>query len=237
MSNKALFLDRDGIIIEDAGYTRDPAAVRLIPEIVPLLQTAKKQGYTLIVVTNQSGIGRGSISLADYFSVSERMLALLNQAQAPGLDQIYFAPYFGQAQAHIEQSLKDQTALSQTHFYPLTLLDPSKAVKTMEISNRGLWSAEWRKPEIGMLTMAQKEYPIDLNSSLMIGDRLSDQQLAIKAQLPKSLWYQAPGQTPPPSPFATKIHPPTKNEEVEDFLNEHQQVQVITNLIQALDFL
>jgi len=72
----ALFLDRDGTLIEDPGYIADPADVCLIPGVVATLGRYRAAGYALVVVTNQSGIGRGLYSWADYDAVADRVDAL-----------------------------------------------------------------------------------------------------------------------------------------------------------------
>ena len=59
MSNKAVFLDRDGVINVDHGYVHKIEEFDFMPEIFELCQHAKRLGYKLIIATNQSGIGRG----------------------------------------------------------------------------------------------------------------------------------------------------------------------------------
>ena len=73
----AAFLDRDGTLIHDAHYLRDPALVQLIDGVPRALHQLTAAGYALIVVTNQSGIARGLISEADYAAVRARLDALL----------------------------------------------------------------------------------------------------------------------------------------------------------------
>jgi D-glycero-D-manno-heptose 1,7-bisphosphate phosphatase len=72
----ALFLDRDGTLIEDAGYIADPERVRLIPGVAGALRRFRAAGYALVVVTNQSGIGRGLYRWRDYEAVAARVEAL-----------------------------------------------------------------------------------------------------------------------------------------------------------------
>jgi D-glycero-D-manno-heptose 1,7-bisphosphate phosphatase len=88
-----LFLDRDGVIIHNVPYTRDPAQVRLMPGIVELLRQARAKEFLIIVVTNQSGIGRGLLSEDDYQKITARMNQLLAE-QSLSFDHIYYAPYF-----------------------------------------------------------------------------------------------------------------------------------------------
>ena len=59
MQHKALFLDRDGTINVDYGYVYQPEKFELINGIIDLCRKAQELGYVIIVITNQSGIGRG----------------------------------------------------------------------------------------------------------------------------------------------------------------------------------
>ena len=68
---RALFLDRDGTLIVDVGYPRDPARVQLLPGAVDALRTLQQQ-WLLVIVTNQSGVGRGMISLDEATAVQSR---------------------------------------------------------------------------------------------------------------------------------------------------------------------
>lgn len=74
-----LFLDRDGTIIEDPGYIADPNDVRLIPGVSDSLRQFQAAGYALVIVTNQSGIGRGLYGWRDYNAVAERLDRLLGE--------------------------------------------------------------------------------------------------------------------------------------------------------------
>ena len=85
----AVFLDRDGTLMHDREYLSDPAGVELYDGVIEALTRLKAAGYRLIVVTNQSGIGRGKFSVADYHAVAARFEELLG----PGLlDATYFCP-------------------------------------------------------------------------------------------------------------------------------------------------
>ncbi|MFN0099443.1 MAG: D-glycero-alpha-D-manno-heptose-1,7-bisphosphate 7-phosphatase [Gemmatimonadaceae bacterium] len=77
MPRPALFCDRDGTIIRDAHYLRDPALVELLPGASAMLRNFAEAGYALVVVTNQSGIARGLLSEADYQAVRARLDAEL----------------------------------------------------------------------------------------------------------------------------------------------------------------
>ena len=75
--NRALFLDRDGTIIEDPGYLADPAQVRLLPGAAETLAELAAEGWKLFVVSNQSGVGRGMIADEQMHAVQQRFLELL----------------------------------------------------------------------------------------------------------------------------------------------------------------
>jgi D-glycero-D-manno-heptose 1,7-bisphosphate phosphatase len=73
----ALFLDRDGTLIEDPGYVCRAEDVRLIPGVAAALARFRDAGYALVIVTNQSGIGRGLYGWEDYDAVAARLESLL----------------------------------------------------------------------------------------------------------------------------------------------------------------
>lgn len=84
----ALFLDRDGILIEDVGYIKYTTAVRLIDGAAQLVRAANDAGVPVIVVTNQSGIARGLTNLDDFQAVNQRMQDLILQDSGGTLDAI-----------------------------------------------------------------------------------------------------------------------------------------------------
>ena len=73
----AFFVDRDGTLIEDPGYIADPDKVRLIAGAADALRRFEAAGYTLVLVTNQSGIGRGLYTWTDYDAVAARLRSVL----------------------------------------------------------------------------------------------------------------------------------------------------------------
>lgn len=89
---KAVFLDRDGTIIFDRGYTSAPAKVALMLGVANSLQKLANAGFVLVIVTNQSGIGRGYFTEKDMHRVNNRMLELLKKENL-FIDAIYFCPH------------------------------------------------------------------------------------------------------------------------------------------------
>ncbi len=101
--NKALFLDRDGVINTRlvGRYVQTPDQFSLITDIVPLLRHAHARGYMLILITNQQGVGKGLMSLEDLDVVHEHMQQCLHQVGAPRIDAIYVCTDLdGQQSAH-----------------------------------------------------------------------------------------------------------------------------------------
>ena len=73
----ALFLDRDGVLIQDKHHLRDPDEVELCPGAKSLVETAHAMGWPVVVITNQSGIARGHFTWEAYEEVSQRLQDLL----------------------------------------------------------------------------------------------------------------------------------------------------------------
>lgn len=89
---RALFADRDGTLIHDAHYLRDPALVELLPGAAPFLRAFAEAGWLLVVVTNQSGIAQKIVTEADYQAVRARFEALLAD-QGVTLDLTKYCPH------------------------------------------------------------------------------------------------------------------------------------------------
>jgi histidinol-phosphate phosphatase family protein len=87
-----VFLDRDGTIIADRHYLRDPAGVELLPGAAWALAQLNEAGIPVVVITNQSGIGRGYFKRADYDRVAQRLADLL-AAESARIDAAYMCPH------------------------------------------------------------------------------------------------------------------------------------------------
>ena len=80
MENKALFLDRDGVINEDTGYVFQREHFHFMDGIFNVCRTAREKGYIIIVATNQSGIERGYYTEEDFQSLTKWMLMRFEDA-------------------------------------------------------------------------------------------------------------------------------------------------------------
>ena len=92
MTRPAVFLDRDGTIIEDVSFVGKPEQVRLLPGAAAAIRRLNDAGVPVVVVTNQSGIARGFFTAADYESVAARIARMLEKEEAR-IDATYMCPH------------------------------------------------------------------------------------------------------------------------------------------------
>ena len=92
MADRAVFLDRDGTIIEDPGYLSDPSGVRLLPGAAEALLALRAAGYRLVLVSNQSGIGRGYFTREQAEAVHRRVIERLAR-EGVVLDDARYCPH------------------------------------------------------------------------------------------------------------------------------------------------
>lgn len=99
MRRKAVFLDRDGTIIHDVGYPKDPNQVELLPGIIEALKILMGFDYKLILISNQSGIGRGIITVEEMNQVNAKLISILKEHEIY-LSGIYYCPHTPEEQCH-----------------------------------------------------------------------------------------------------------------------------------------
>ncbi len=133
-----VFLDRDGVVIEDVEYPFRLTDFQPNLDLIPLLQVLQTKGWRRVILTNQSGLARGFFTEADYEAFTQHLAAFFRD-KGITFDGIFHCPYH-----------------------------PGGAV------SRFTRESVLRKPEPGMMLQACKQFPIDLASSFMIGDRGSD---------------------------------------------------------------
>jgi D-glycero-D-manno-heptose 1,7-bisphosphate phosphatase len=136
--NKALFLDRDGVINLEHSYLCSPDGFHFQEGIFDLCRDAQKLDYRLLVVTNQAGIARGYYSESQFLEFTEWMVQQFKK-QEIRIDHVYYCPYH-----------------------------PVHGVGRYQLDSPD------RKPKPGMLLRARKDFNLDLSSSVLIGDQLSD---------------------------------------------------------------
>jgi D-glycero-D-manno-heptose 1,7-bisphosphate phosphatase len=134
----AIFLDRDGTIIEDVGYLADCDHVRVLDDALVVLRRLTEAGFALVVVSNQSGIGRGLVTAAQAASVHHRLVELL-AAGGVDLDGTYYCPH-----------APDQ-------------------------------GCACRKPSTELILCAGRELRLELTTSFMVGDQVTDLEAGRRA--------------------------------------------------------
>lgn len=92
----ALFLDRDGVIVEEVIYLHRVEEVRLMPGVARLIGDANRAGVAVVVVTNQSGIGRGLYGWAEFDAV-QREIARCLAGEGARLDAVMASPFHPEA--------------------------------------------------------------------------------------------------------------------------------------------
>lgn len=91
IGERAVFLDRDGVLNRDTGYVAHARDLRLSYRVLPLLRQYKQAGYRLIVVTNQSGVDRGYFTERNVMRCNRFLIGCLRRRGIP-LDALYYCP-------------------------------------------------------------------------------------------------------------------------------------------------
>ncbi|HBF39611.1 MAG TPA: D,D-heptose 1,7-bisphosphate phosphatase [Firmicutes bacterium] len=91
--HKAVFLDRDGTVIEECNYLKDPEQVKLFPGAAQAVKLLKEKGFLTVIVTNQSGIARGYFDIHTLQQVHAKMNLLL-AVDGVAVDSIYYCPHY-----------------------------------------------------------------------------------------------------------------------------------------------
>lgn len=138
--NKALFLDRDGVVNVEKNYLHKIEDFELMEGIIDVCRAYQDQGYLIIIVTNQSGISRGYYTEEDFALLSRWMCDHFKEFGIT-ITRIYHCPH--------HESIDGV--------------------------------CECRKPEHGMFLEARKEYDLDMEHSVMIGDNERDIEASLKA--------------------------------------------------------
>lgn len=94
-ARRALFVDRDGTLIVDVGYPRDPARVEPLPGAIDALRDLQA-GFALVIISNQSGIGRGLVSEAEARAVHDRVIDVFARAGV-AFAGAYYCPHAPEA--------------------------------------------------------------------------------------------------------------------------------------------
>ena len=91
--SKAVFIDKDGTLVENIPYNVNPEQIKLVDGAIEGLKLLQKAGYKIIIVSNQSGVARGYYTEADLTRVEEHLRATLSSEGIP-LDGFYYCPHY-----------------------------------------------------------------------------------------------------------------------------------------------
>lgn len=136
---KAAFIDRDGTLIEEVNFLSRLEDLRFFSYTTEAIRILKENGFLIVVVTNQSGIGREIFEEAAMHQIHAQIQSDLE------LNAFYFCPHLPTDGCHC------------------------------------------RKPKLGMIEQAAKDFPIDLDNSWMIGDKTIDVETGFNAGIKTAL--------------------------------------------------
>jgi D-glycero-D-manno-heptose 1,7-bisphosphate phosphatase len=139
MKNKALFLDRDGVINHDPGdYTYSLEEFVVLPGVIDALEQAASKGYLLIVITNQGGIAKGLYTEAAVRQM-HRHLDSMCRARNFGITAFYFSPHhpdFGNSLTRKPASLMIERAIARYHIDPIRSLMVGDKMRDLEAAEK-----------------------------------------------------------------------------------------------------
>ena len=138
----AVFLDRDGTLNIDAGYLDRKERLMLFPWSLDSVRLLRRAGYAVVVVTNQSGVGRGMIEESFVEEVHQIIQSRLVDI-GEKLDGHYYCPH-----------------------------EPSASIEAFRVD------CDCRKPKPGVVTRAARDLGLDVERSIVVGDKWSDIGLA-----------------------------------------------------------
>jgi len=157
----AVFLDKDGTLVENVPYNVDPRAQRFTPRALPALQMLARAGFSLVCVTNQPGLGTGRITRAEFATLQRALVERLRREADVELLDLYACPHPPAAPGWSSQDAARRS--------------PEGARPRWEQPGVALRPACLRrKPAPGLLRQAALAHRLDLTRSWMIGDILDD---------------------------------------------------------------
>jgi D-glycero-D-manno-heptose 1,7-bisphosphate phosphatase len=96
--NRAVFLDRDGVLVEDVDVLTEPAQLRLLPGVPAALRRLHDYGFRLVVVTNQPVVARGLATEGDIAAVHDALTRLIQERGGTAPERFYFCPHHPRAE-------------------------------------------------------------------------------------------------------------------------------------------
>lgn len=144
--NKALFLDRDGVINKEKNYLYKIEDFEFIDGVFEACRKFQKEGYLIVIITNQAGIAREKYSEEEYQYLTTWMIKRFNEENIK-ITAVYHCPHHPNFSGE----------------------------------------CDCRKPKPGMLMSAQRDLDIDMQNSILVGDKESDIEAGINAGVGKNI--------------------------------------------------
>lgn len=142
---QAAFIDRDGVINLDKGYTYKVKDLSVYNDAYDGLKELQKHGFKLFIITNQSGIARGFYNINQFKRFMDALIINL-ASKGVYIDDYFYCPH------HIDGTVKEFSI-----------------------------KCDCRKPSPGLIHQAMKKYSIDLERSILIGDKNTDIEAGLSA--------------------------------------------------------
>jgi D-glycero-D-manno-heptose 1,7-bisphosphate phosphatase len=136
-TDRVVILDRDGTVVADRHYLSDPADLKLLPGAAEGLRWLYEHGYRLVVITNQSGVGRGFFSLERLLEIHDRFRDMVSGAGAE-LEEIYFCPHKPEDHCECRKPRLGllMRAASELHFNPANAIVIGDKMSDVEFGRR-----------------------------------------------------------------------------------------------------
>ena len=90
---KAVFFDRDGTLNEEVNYLTSISQINVFPEVVPSLSELKKNGFLNIIISNQSAIARGLLSVSELENINNHFKEIISENGNSLIDDIFYSPF------------------------------------------------------------------------------------------------------------------------------------------------
>ncbi len=129
LKNKAIFFDRDGVLIVDKGYAYKPESIEFNKGLVACLNSVKNFGYLIFIITNQSGVARGYFSLYDVYHFHQSLQFKIQESGGPVFDGIFICPHYS------EGLNKDFVKLCDCRKPGIALIEQAKHAYDLDLKN------------------------------------------------------------------------------------------------------
>jgi D,D-heptose 1,7-bisphosphate phosphatase len=126
---KAIFLDRDGTVNEEVDYLLDKKDIKLIDGTIEALEIFKNLGFLNIIVTNQSAVARGLLTIQELELINDELLSLLRKDGKKLIDDIFYSPY------HIDGIVPEFSVISDDRKPGIGMIEKAKIKYNLNLND------------------------------------------------------------------------------------------------------